>query len=93
MKATGFKSLPSNIDLGVKYIPFKFILRHYKAESLSGFNVLKGSYALSLASVVCAVSAYLAGLLPGPGLQIPIITLVTVFLATVGLYKLNPVNP
>ena len=43
---------------------------------------LKGSYALSLAAVVCAVSAYVAGMLPGTGLQIPIITLVTVFLAT-----------
>lgn len=31
---------------------------------------------------VCAASAYVAGMLPGTGLQIPIITLLTVFLAT-----------
>jgi len=53
-----------------------------QAEGSTSFDVLKGSYALSLASIVCAVSAYLAGVLPGAGLQIPIITLLTVFLAT-----------
>ena len=37
----------------------------FQAEKSSSFDVLKGSYALSLASVVCAVSAYLAGVLPG----------------------------
>ena len=37
----------------------------FQAEKSNSFDVLKGSYALSLASVVCAVSAHLAGVLPG----------------------------
>lgn len=55
----------------------------YQAETGSGgFDVLKASYALSLAAVICAAAAYLAGVLPGAGLQIPIITLLAVCLAT-----------
>ena len=54
-----------------------------KAEGSDSFSVLKGSYALSVAAVVCAVSAVIARQLPGQGWHIPVITLVTVFVATV----------
>ena len=53
-----------------------------KSRLSSSFDVLKGSFALSLAAVVCALSGYVADALPVPGMQIPIITLVSVALAT-----------
>ena len=53
-----------------------------KSRLSSSFDVLEGSFALSLAAVVCALSGYVADALPVPGMQIPIITLVSVALAT-----------
>jgi|TARA_B100001142_G_scaffold316369_1_gene356095 hypothetical protein len=63
------------------------------AEKQSSFSVLKGSYALSLASVVCALAAYAAKMLPGTGLQIPIITLMTVALATMFPKRVGALAP
>ena len=65
------------------------------AEGSGSFSVLKASYALSLAAVVCAVSAFIAQrIVPGGGgLEIPIITLVTVFLATVAAKPVGKLAP
>ena len=64
-----------------------------QAEKQSGFSVLKGSYALSLASATCALAAYGARALPGTGMQIPLVTLITVGLATAAPRRVGALAP